>query len=82
MFDGKEIAMSKRTGTRPSEGKTPERDSLNRRRFFMLGGSAAAAATVPLVTEAQAAVESDADQKKARYRETDHVKTFYRVNRY
>ncbi len=28
------------------------------------------------------AAETDADKKKARYRETDHVKTFYRVNRY
>jgi hypothetical protein len=36
---------------------------------------------VPLATEAEAA-ESDADRKKARYRETDHVKTFYRVNSY
>jgi hypothetical protein len=84
MFDGKEIAMSKRTGAtgKPSEGKTPERANLDRRRFFVLGGSAAAAAAVPLATEAQAAAESDADKKKARYRETDHVKTFYRVNRY
>ena len=74
--------MSKRTGTRPAEGKTAERASLDRRRFFMLGGSAAAAAaTLPLATEAQAA-ETDAEKKKARYRETDHVKTFYRVNRY
>ena len=47
----------------------------------MLGGSVAAAAAVPLAAEAQA-IESDADKKKARYRETDHVKTFYRVNRY
>lgn len=73
--------MSKRTGAKPSEGKTGERASLDRRHFFMLGGSAAAAAAVPLATRANAA-ESDADKKKARYRETDHVKTFYRVNRY
>ena len=38
--------MSKRTETKPSEGKTAERASLDRRRFFMLGGSAAAAARV------------------------------------
>jgi hypothetical protein len=83
--------MTKRTGTRPSEGKssgarpsegkTGERASLNRRRFFMLGGSVAAAAAVPVAAQAQAA-ENDADKKKARYRETEHVKTFYRVNRY
>lgn len=73
--------MSKRTGSGPSHRKAGDRASVDRRRFFMLGGSAAAAAAVPIATEAQAA-ESDADQKKARYRETDHVKTFYRVNRY
>ena len=73
--------MNKRTGDKPSEAKA-ERARLNRRGFFMLGGSAAAAAAVPLAAEAQQAVESDADKKKARYRETDHVKTFYRVNRY
>ena len=72
--------MSKRTGEKPSDGKA-ERASVDRRRFFMLGGSAAAAAAVP-VGGAQAQAESDADKKKARYRETDHVKTFYRVNRY
>ena len=72
--------MSKRTGDKPSDSKT-ERANVDRRRFFMLGGSAAAAAAVP-VGGAQAQAESDADKKKARYRETDHVKTFYRVNRY
>jgi hypothetical protein len=73
--------MSKRAGNRPSGSKPDERAKLNRRRFFMLGGSVAAAAAVPLVAEAQA-TETDAEKKKARYRETDHVKTFYRVNRY
>ena len=72
--------MNKRTGDKPSDSKA-ERARVDRRRFFMLGGSAAAAAAVPLAAEAQGA-ESDADKKKARYRETDHVKTFYRVNRY
>jgi hypothetical protein len=73
--------MSKRTGTKPSEVKQGEQASLNRRRFFMLGGSVAAAAAVPLAAEAQSA-ENDTEKKKARYRETEHVKTFYRVNRY
>jgi hypothetical protein len=72
--------MSKRTGNKIAEGRA-ERAKVDRRRFFMLGGSVAAAAAVPLAAEAQGA-ESDADKKKARYRETDHVKTFYRVNRY
>ena len=73
--------MSKRTRTQPSEGRQGEQARVNRRRFFMLGGSVAAAAAVPLAA-AEAKTESDADKKKARYRETDHVKTFYRVNRY
>jgi hypothetical protein len=76
----KEIAMSKRTEDKAPDDKA-ERARVDRRRFFMLGGSAAAAAAVPL-GGAQAQAESDADKKKARYRETDHVKTFYRVNRY
>ena len=71
--------MSKRTGDKPSDSKA-ERARVDRRRFFMLGGSAAAAAAVPVAAQAQ--TESDGDKKKARYRETDHVKTFYRVNRY
>lgn len=55
---------------------------LDRRRFFMMGGSAvAAAAIMPMATEAKAD-ESQAERVKARYRETDHVKNYYRVNRY
>jgi len=38
-------------------------------------------AAAPFATEA-AASESDADKKKARYKETDHVKAYYKVNRF
>jgi hypothetical protein len=72
--------MSKRTDSKPSGGKSDERSKLDRRNFFMLGGSVAAAAALPIAAEAKP--ESDAEKKKARYQETDHVKTFYRVNRY
>lgn len=41
----------------------------------------AAAGTVVAPTSAEAA-ESAADRVKARYKETDHVKAFYRTNRY
>ena len=55
------------------------------RRAILGGGvgtaTAAAAAVVAPVLPASAA-ESDADKKKARYQETDHVKTYYRTNRY
>jgi hypothetical protein len=79
-----ETAMSK-----PSDSKAPAREGkpqaaagVDRRRFFLMGGSAvAAAAVVPLSSEAQAD-ESQAERVKPRYRETDHVKNYYRVNRY
>lgn len=45
------------------------------------GAGLAATAAVPLAAPV-AAAESDADKKKTRYRETDHVKAFYRVNGY
>ena len=62
--------------------KHPKPD-LDRRGFLGagLGGAAATAAAVLPVAPAVAA-ENDEQKKKARYRETDHVKTFYRVNRY
>jgi hypothetical protein len=77
-----EIAMSK-----PSDSKAPrskKEAGVDRRRFFMMGGSAvAAAAVVPLAGgEALADDESRAERVKARYKETDHVKNYYRVNRY
>ncbi|HEY7458272.1 MAG TPA: twin-arginine translocation signal domain-containing protein [Xanthobacteraceae bacterium] len=64
--------------------KSNDKATVGRREFLRTlgaGAGLAATAAVPLVTEAEAA-ESDADRKKARYRETDHVKTFYRVNSY
>jgi len=47
-------------------------------------GAVGAGATLatPLSTPAQADSESDQEKRKARYKETDHVKTYYRVNRY
>jgi hypothetical protein len=84
MIDLEEIAMSK-----PSDGKAPAGESkkaagVDRRRFFLMGGSAVAAvATVPLASgEAVADNESRAERVKARYRQTDHVNNYYRVNRY
>jgi hypothetical protein len=61
------------------QGKT----ALGRRRFFrVLGAGVAASAVAPLATEAEADSKSDAEKRKSRYRETDEVKTYYRVNRY
>jgi hypothetical protein len=64
--------------------KRNEKATVGRREFLRTlgaGAGVAATAAVPLATKAEAA-ETDAEKKKARYRETDHVKTFYRVNRY
>ncbi len=61
-----------------------DKSKLGRRDFLRAVGAGAGLAMTaagPLVTEA-AAAESDAEKKKARYKETDHVKTYYRVNRY
>jgi hypothetical protein len=75
--------------SKPSDNNAPARErksraaaGVDRRRFFLMGGSAvAAAAVVPLSSEAEAD-ESQAERVKARYRESDHVKNYYRVNRY
>jgi len=64
--------------------KEPKR-TLGRREFLRtigVGATVAAAATAPLAGEARADTESNDEKRKARYKETDHVKTFYRVNRY
>ena len=63
---------------------TQARPTLGRREFLRtLGiGTAAVAASGPLAGEAQADTETNDDKRKARYRETEHVKTYYRVNRY
>ena len=47
-------------------------------------GSVGAGATLatPLISSAQADSENNDEKRKARYKETDHVKTYYRVNRY
>jgi hypothetical protein len=65
---------------------TAERKTaLGRRQFlrnFGAGAGAAVIAAVPIATEAVADSESNDEKRKARYRESDEVKTYYRVNRY
>lgn len=59
---------------------------LDRRGFLKAfgGGTAgAAAATIAVAAPTAAhAAESTADRKKKRYQESEHVKAFYRTNRY
>ena len=63
----------------------PEKKTVARRDFLRVlaagAGAAAATGAAPLTNPA-AATESDQDKRKARYRETEHVKAFYRVNKY
>ncbi|MDB5507801.1 MAG: hypothetical protein JWL93_270 [Hyphomicrobiales bacterium] len=78
--------MTKSPETMPSGAAATEKPAagLDRRGFFRVGGAAAvvaAAAVVPATEDAQAS-ETASERTKARYRETEHVKNFYRVNRY
>ncbi|MFL6825537.1 MAG: hypothetical protein ACJ8E2_03650 [Bradyrhizobium sp.] len=80
--------MSKPSDSKPTarEGKSQAgiaQAGVDRRRFFLMGGSAVAAvAGAPLASGEAVADESQAERVKARYKETDHVKNYYRVNRY
>ena len=55
------------------------RDFLHKVGIGTLGAGATLATSL---TPAQADSETDAEKRKARYKETDHVKAYYRVNRY
>jgi hypothetical protein len=63
---------------------TKERKTtLGRREFLrVLGAGAGVTAAAPLVSEARADSEKSDEKTKARYKETDHIKKFYAVNRY
>ena len=57
--------------------------TLGRRQFLgALGLGAAVTGTPRFATEAMADTETNDEKRKARYKETEHVKTFYRVNHY
>jgi hypothetical protein len=61
------------------EGKT----KVGRRDFLrILGSGVGVAAGAGALATAHADSETNAEKTKARYRETEHVRTFYRVNRY
>ena len=62
--------------------KRQPKTGLRRRQFFRTLGGVAAVAAAPLVPEARADSESDDEKRKARYRESEKVKTYYQVNRY
>ena len=56
------------------------RDFLRKVGISTVGAGATLA--TPLVGSAEADSETNDEKRKARYKETDHVKAFYRVNRY
>jgi len=67
------------------QDKTQNKTAVARRDFLRVlgaGAGVAATAAAPLATMAKADTENNDEKRKARYKETDHVKAFYRVNRY
>jgi hypothetical protein len=65
--------------------KKERQAKLGRRDFLRAlgaGASAAVASAEPLAGAALADTETNDEKLKARYRESEHVKTYYRVNRY
>jgi hypothetical protein len=63
--------------------KVERKTTLGRRQFLRaLGLGAAVTAAAPLATEAIADSETNDEKRKSRYKETEDVKAFYRVNRY
>lgn len=65
--------------TTENKTKFGRRDVL---RALGAGAGVAATSAAPLATMARADNETNDDKRKARYRESDSIKTFYRVNRY
>ncbi|MGQ0685739.1 twin-arginine translocation signal domain-containing protein [Bradyrhizobium sp.] len=66
--------------------KDEKKTTVGRRDFLRKIGvgavGAGAAVAAPLTGPARADTETNDEKRKARYKETDHIKTFYRVNRY
>jgi len=62
---------------------TPKPGGIARRDFLRtLGGGATAAGAGALSRHARGDTENNDEKRKARYRESEHVKMYYRVNRY
>jgi nitrous oxide reductase len=63
-----------------------EKIDVSRRQFFndVSGSAAVVAVSVasPLAATEAAAAEGKPEKTKARYKESEHVKTYYRTNRY
>jgi hypothetical protein len=66
--------------------KNENKPTVGRRDFLRKVGvgavGAGATLATPLIAPAHADSENNDEKRKARYKESDHVKTYYRVNRY
>jgi hypothetical protein len=65
--------------------KKESKVKLGRREFLRTlgaGAGVAVASAGPIAQEARADSETNDEKRKSRYKETEHVKTYYRVNRY
>jgi hypothetical protein len=63
--------------------KGGDKAKVARRDFLRaLGAGAGVAAAGTAVTPAEAQTATTDDKRKSLYRETEHIKTYYRVNRY
>jgi hypothetical protein len=80
--------VRRRAMTRRGPGMDKQRKIAVHRRGFLngliggLSGGSLIAAAGPLVASARAGTKSKDDKLKSRYRVSDEVKTYYRVNRY
>jgi hypothetical protein len=63
-----------------TKAKVGRRDFLRKVGVGAVGAGATLA--TPLVGPANADSENHDEERKARYKESDHVKAYYRVNRY
>lgn len=77
---GVERSGSKRQGEWEMHDKPPA--GMNRRSFFGAVGGASATVVATLVPGEAQAYDPGGEEMRARYQETEHVKTFYRVNGY
>jgi len=62
--------------------KGEDKIKLDRRTVLSALAAGAGAATGALSVPARADSETSDEKRKPRYKETDHVKAYYRVNRY
>lgn len=62
--------------------KSENRMACGRREFLRVLGPGAAVAASPPASRAKADSETTDEKLKSRYKESDHIKAFYRVNRY